>query len=103
MKSKQQLFNIFSNIDEVLTAFYQKEISLHSLIWVRWINQVQIENFYEKPLEIRIDCFGNSIQIYSQYSSNFDKKCNKISQFIYTTTGRIVLNKIILQTIVKQH
>lgn len=101
-KAKKQALHIFSNIDEVLTAFQQKEISLHSLIWVRWINLVQIENFYEKPLEIRVDCFGNTIQIYSKYWRNFDKEYNTISQFIYTTTGRILLNKIILQIIVKQ-
>ena len=100
-KPKQKISHIFSTIDEVLIAFYQKKISLHSLIWLRWKNFVQIENFSEKPLEIRIDSFGNNIQIYSKYWRKNDKQSNNISQFIYTTTGRILLNKIILQSFVK--
>ncbi len=94
-KLKCQISHVFSNIDEVLTAFHQKKISLHSLLLLRSENFVQIENFYEKPLEIRIDYFGNSTQIYSKYWCNIDNQSNKISQFIYTTAGRILLNKII--------
>jgi DNA-directed RNA polymerase beta' subunit len=98
---KQQTSHIFGNINEALIAFHQHKISLHSLIWLRWLNFVQIENFYEKPLEIRIDYSGNIIQIYSKYWRNLDKKSNVISQFVYTTTGRILLNSIIFQSLIK--
>ena len=89
----------FSNLDQVLIDFSQKKISLHSLIWVKWQNLVEIENFYEKPLELRIDCYGNVTKIYSKYFQNLDSENIKISQFILTTIGRVILNKIILENI----
>lgn len=92
-----QLSNYFSSLDEVLIAFKQKKISIHSLIWVRWVDFVQVENFYEKPLEVRIDWYGNTIQVYSKYWRSIDKESNQISQFICTTPGRVLLNKTILR------
>jgi len=89
----------FSNLDDVLIAFQQKKISLHSLIWVRWKNKIEIENFSEKPVQLRIDCYGNSTQIYSMYWRNLNKQDNQISQFIRTTAGRVILNKAVLQHI----
>ena len=102
---KNTLYNLslfqhyFSNLDDVLIAFQQKKISLHSLIWVRWKNKIEIENFSEKPVQLRIDCYGNSTQIYSMYWRNLNKQDNKISQFIRTTAGRVILNKAVLQHI----
>ncbi len=94
-------FSYFSNLNEVLIAFYQKKILLHSFIWVRYRNQLQIENFYEEPFEIKLDCYGNTVEIYSQYWRNSDDQYNQISQFIRTTTGRVLLNKIILENVAK--
>ncbi len=101
-KLKQQVVPIFSNIDDVLIAFHQNKISLHSLILLRSINLIQIENFYEKPIEIHINFFGKSTQIYSKYWRNLDNQSNKISHFMYTTTGRVLLNEIIFQSVTKQ-
>ena len=95
--SNLEIFDYFSNVDDVLIAFNQKKISIHSLIWVRWTNLIQIENFYERPLELRVDCSGNIIQVYSKYWRNFDKEFNQISQFIRTTPGRVLVNKTILE------
>ncbi len=105
-KVKQTLFldsvllnKYFTNLDQVLIYFSQKKMSLHSSIWVKWLNLVEIENFYEKPVELRVDCYGNITKIYSKYFQNLDNKNTKISQFILTTIGRILLNKIILENI----
>lgn len=93
--------NYFSNLDEVLFAFHQKEILLHSFIWVRWKNEIQMDEFNQKPLELRLDSSGNLIEIYSNYWRIKNNKSSKISQFIRTTPGRVLLNKIILQHISK--
>lgn len=98
-KLKQQISHIFSTLDEVLMFFHQNKISIHSLILLQSKNLVQMENFYEKPLEIRINFFGNSTQIYSKYWRNLDIHSNTISHFIYTTTGRVILNKVIFKSL----
>lgn len=93
-------YTYFTNLKHVLLAYNQKQIALHSFIWVKWENIIEIENFYEKPIEIRIDYYGNVIKIYSKYFQNLNTKNKNISQFMLTTVGRIVLNTVILENIV---
>nr|AIT93520.1 beta' subunit of RNA polymerase [Prasiolopsis sp. SAG 84.81] len=85
----------FSSLEDVLVAFSQNQLFLHSLIWVKWADTVEIENFNEKPIEIRIDRYGNVQKIYSKYFKHVDNQNRQISQFILTTVGRIILNKTI--------
>ena len=91
------LSKYFYGLDDVLVAFSQNKIFLHSLIWVKWEDSVEIENFNERPIEIRIDCYGNQHKIYSKYCQHLNNKNMKISQFILTTVGRIIFNKVILK------
>lgn len=86
--------NYFSDFDDVIRAYYQKNIDLHNFIWVRWNQLLESILEFEKPLEIRVSLVGNSIQIYSTYQNYFNKNGNKISQLIRTTPGRILLHEI---------
>ena len=90
-----RLGKYFYNLNDVLFAFSQNKLSLHSLIWVKWKNNVELENFNEKPLEIRIDCYGNIQKVYSKYFQYVDNQNTRTSQFILTTVGRIILNKVL--------
>jgi len=86
----------FSDLNDVIKAYNQKKIDLHAEIWVRWNEFIETSTEVEKPLEIRLDYYGNIFQIYSQYQRYFDSKGNQISQFIRTTPGRILLNQLLL-------
>lgn len=85
----------FSDLDDVLRSYYQKEIHIHTFVWVRWNNKLESYLEFEKPLEIRILSISNIVQIYSTYKKYCGYNSNKISQFIRTTAGRILINKTI--------
>ncbi len=85
----------FSDLDDVIKAFYQKKIDIHAPIWVRWNDPFESENELYEPLEIQIDSNGNLLKIYLKHQQHFESNQNKKSQFIRTTTGRILLNKLI--------
>ena len=87
----------FLNLEDVIKSYNQKKISLHAPIWVSWSHLFETENEFEHPLEIRIDCYGNVIQIFSKFQKYYNPNKKKISQFIRTTPGRILLNQLILK------
>jgi DNA-directed RNA polymerase beta' subunit len=89
----------FSNFIQVLKAYKQGKIGVHTIVWVRYNNLVESGTEKEEPIEIRITDKGNWTEIYKkiiiQYNSNF----NKITQFIKTTPGRILFNELINNSI----
>nr|YP_009105175.1 beta' subunit of RNA polymerase [Pseudochlorella signiensis]AIT93854.1 beta' subunit of RNA polymerase [Pseudochlorella signiensis] len=95
-KALKGIGKYFIDLSDSLKAFNQKKIALHAPIWVRWSGQFETGNLIEKPLEIRIDCFGNISNLYHKYQRTSDKNLTQKSQFIRTTAGRILLNQILL-------
>nr|NP_050840.1 RNA polymerase beta' chain [Nephroselmis olivacea]Q9TL05.1 RecName: Full=DNA-directed RNA polymerase subunit beta'; AltName: Full=PEP; AltName: Full=Plastid-encoded RNA polymerase subunit beta'; Short=RNA polymerase subunit beta' [Nephroselmis olivacea]AAD54811.1 beta' subunit of RNA polymerase [Nephroselmis olivacea] len=88
----------FSGLSDVEHAYHQGQIHLHSIIWVRWGGESEGslgDEFEDNPLEIRIDANGHSWHIYSQYQLRYDDEGDLISQFIRTTTGRVVFNQLV--------
>jgi DNA-directed RNA polymerase subunit beta' len=85
----------FSNLEDVILAYNQEQIELHSAIWVR----------YKKPLEIPkhlIKSFRLVDESYIEHYENLqirkDKNNNIIVKYLLTTTGRVIFNYTI-QTI----
>jgi DNA-directed RNA polymerase subunit beta' len=95
-KAVQGIGQYFSDLNEVTKAFHHKKIELHTPIWIRWNRALEAGAMIEKPLEIRIDCFGNNQTIYSKYQRHFDKFFILKSQFIRATAGRVLINQIIV-------
>ena len=87
----------FIDLPDVLKAFDKKKIALHAPIWLRWSARLETGNLIEKPLEIRIDCFGNVSNLYFKYQRNCDKSLMEKSKFIRTTAGRVLVNELILK------
>ena len=81
----------FYNFDDVLTAYQQDLLRLHTFVWVRSeeINETElnISNFLKKELPDRIIYSSNELQIKK------DLDGTTISKFIRTTPGRILLNQ----------
>lgn len=94
-KYQQASNSYFSDIQQVMNAYYLHKVDLHATIWVKLKDVIENANGNELPIEIRIDSNGYSSEIFSKYIRRFDSKANLVSQYIRTTPGRILFNLII--------
>jgi DNA-directed RNA polymerase subunit beta' len=82
----------FSNFDDVIFAYEQKQVSLHSSIWVRSSKEYKLVDQLKllKLIKLKdktVIKFYNNLQV-----RHFPNK-KIIVQYIRTTPGRIILNK----------
>nr|YP_009238360.1 beta subunit of RNA polymerase [Bracteacoccus aerius]AMO01237.1 beta subunit of RNA polymerase [Bracteacoccus aerius] len=96
---KSMLSFCFSNFDQVMIAYQQKQIDVHTSIWVVWNNSLEIANEISQPLEIRLNLQGYWHEIRSKSFRRFDCTGFKLNQLIRTTAGRVLLNTIIYNCI----
>ena len=89
----------FSNFGEVLKAYKQGKISIHTIVWVRYNKLAESGNEKEEPIEIRITTEGYWMEIYKKTLVRYDSQFNQITQFIKTTPGRILFNELIKNSI----
>ena len=86
----------FSNLDDVILAYNQNKIEIHSKIWVR----IKEENLRVADLIKTIQLNDDTIIEY--YENRQIRKTNDgkiIVQYLQTTTGRAILNYIIQKTL----
>nr|YP_009185231.1 beta' subunit of RNA polymerase [Bracteacoccus giganteus]ALO63536.1 beta' subunit of RNA polymerase [Bracteacoccus giganteus] len=93
--SRSMLAFCFSNFDQVLIAYQQKQIDVHTSIWVVWNDFLEVANEISQPLEIRLTLGGYWQEIRFKSFCRFDRTGFKSNQLIRTTAGRVLLNKII--------
>ena len=84
----------FSNLDDVIRAYHQSYLKLHTSIWVRWNGTVQAARDKEEPLEIRINSQGHTWHIYRSLQIRFSPAGKREVQYIRTTPGRILFNQV---------
>nr|YP_009237995.1 beta subunit of RNA polymerase [Pseudomuriella schumacherensis]AMO01421.1 beta subunit of RNA polymerase [Pseudomuriella schumacherensis] len=94
-KQSQKRGRCFSNIDEVLKAYQNGILTVHTPIWLKWKGPFEMGNVLSDPAEIRVDSFGNWQDIREKYRRYFDSKGYFISQMIQTTPGRVLLHSIL--------
>ena len=86
----------FADLNDVILAYNQSKIELHSTIWLR-LNQKQ------KPTDNLLKTVSlNDNTIIEYYENEQIRKSadgDIIAQYIKTTTGRAILNYIIQQTL----
>ena len=89
----------FKDFEEVIYAYENNIINLHSFIWIELppIRKYSLEAYTknESPLEIRLNRSGSYLEFYRriQLRKNI---FNKIRQnYVRTTTGRVILNQTI--------
>lgn len=86
----------FSNFDDVLLAYENKLIKLHSYVWVRFNGNV--DDDAEKIEETKIN--GNQkLHIYPSRITKMDQDNNLMVQYILTTPGRILLNNVLFDSL----
>ena len=86
----------FANLNDVILAYSQNQIELHTTIWVRYLDHTIIP---EKLIKKIILNDQSSIEYYENLQCRKDPKGNLIVQYIQTTTGRVIFNYTIQKTL----
>ena len=84
----------FADFDDVIIAYKQSILQLHTFVWVRYKPSSQMEyesllksNFIEKQIGNRIICLNQECQIKKDLDNNV------LQIYLKTTPGRILLNQ----------
>ena len=86
----------FANLEDVVLAYSQDQIELHTTIWVRYLNaDIEPGNFIKK-IKLQDNTY---IEFYENLQIRKDKLGQQIVQYIQTTTGRVIFNYTIQKTL----
>ncbi|NP_904222.1 RNA polymerase beta' subunit (chloroplast) [Physcomitrella patens] len=91
----------FSSYDDVIKAYNQKKVRLHSALWLWWGSKLRTITSInrEKPIEVQYNSSGISFKIYEHYQLKKNKNEKNFSVYICTTVGRIIFNQQIEEAI----
>ena len=86
----------FADFEDVLTAYQQEQLELHTAIWVRYNNHIPEPSSLIRKIKLKDESY---IEYYENLQIRKDKMGRQIVQYIYTTTGRIIFNYTIQKTL----
>ena len=86
----------FANLNDVLLAYEQNKIEIHSSIWVRYEDPNHVPSTLIRTTKLKD---GTSIHFYENSQIRKTKNDEVIVQYIKTTTGRVLLNYTIQKTL----
>nr|YP_009394959.1 RNA polymerase b'-subunit [Polysiphonia stricta]ARW63521.1 RNA polymerase b'-subunit [Polysiphonia stricta] len=93
--------HFFSSLQDVITSYNDKQIDLHSFIWVRFNGNLDIDDFdISYPSKTIVDLNGNKLLYYKNLILKLDNQGNQIVQYIRTTVGRIIFNNAIESSLI---
>ena len=82
----------FSSLEDALLAYTQNKIALHAYIWVRFNDLVKDDG---NLLKIQSNIDGTTLKIYSSRIVKEDISGKCLVQYILSTPGRILFNKVV--------
>ena len=85
----------FSNVEEVLNAYFCQQIHLQTPVWIKWNGALQSDEASSEPVEIRLSNDGSWTEQRSRSQKRLDNKGNLGGLFVRTTAGRVLLNGFI--------
>lgn len=88
--------NYFSNLEDVILAYNQDRIELHTSIWVRYNNEISESSKFIKKISLKDESY---IELYDNLQIRKDKNGTALVQYIQTTTGRVIFNYTIQKTL----
>ena len=88
----------FANLDDVMLAYSQNKIELHSSIWVRSNNNDNNQPMVNLIKKIKLND-DTIIEYYENMQIRKTKDDDIIVQYFQTTTGRVILNYTIQNTL----
>ncbi|BAU07629.1 DNA-directed RNA polymerase subunit gamma [Fischerella thermalis CCMEE 5198] len=89
----------FASLDDVIMAFDQEQVDLHAYIYVRYDGEVESDQADHEPREVIKNDDGSVTKLYKYRRVREDAQGNLISQYIYTTPGRVIYNKAIQEAL----
>jgi DNA-directed RNA polymerase subunit beta' len=91
--------NFFASLDDVIMAYQQDQVDLHAYVYVRFDGEMQTGQPDNEPLEVVTNEDGSRTLLYKFRRVREDAQGNLISQYIYTTPGRVIYNKAIQEAL----
>jgi len=88
----------FLSLEDVILAYNQEQIELHSLIWVRY-NKTLEKSVYSNLIKKVQLANLTSIEYYENLQIRKDQNGKVIVQYLQTTTGRVIFNYTIQKTL----
>jgi DNA-directed RNA polymerase subunit beta' len=89
----------FANMEDVVRAYDRGELNIHSFIWVRYDGLVESEDNEKEPLETIEPGDGTITKRYKYRRIRETTDGKLLSQYIFTTPGRIIYNKTIQEVL----
>lgn len=86
----------FANLNDVILAYNQNKLEIHSTIWVRINEENSVSSSLIKKIELNDETI---IEYYEDRQIRKMKNGEIIVQYLQTTTGRAILNYIIQKTL----
>ena len=89
IKQLQGSNHYFSSLDDVILAYSQNKIEIHSLIWVRYETP---NNKLTQPFKIVQLNDQTRVEFYENWQIRKNEKDETLVQYLKTTVGRVILN-----------
>ncbi len=89
----------FANMEDVIRAYDRGELNIHSFIWVRYDGLVESEDNEKEVLETLEPGDGTITRRYKYRRIRETTDGELLSQYIFTTPGRIIYNKTIQEVL----
>lgn len=86
----------FTDLEDVLLAYNQEKLELHSSVWVRYNNELTMPSKILKIIKLPDQSY---IEFYENLQIRKDKNDNILVKYLYTTTGRVIFNYTIQKTL----
>ncbi|MBE9191986.1 DNA-directed RNA polymerase subunit gamma [Gloeocapsopsis crepidinum LEGE 06123] len=89
----------FASLDDAIMAYEQEQVALHAKVWVRFDGEVESAKPDTEPVKVEKGDDGTVTKHYRERRTREDANGNLISQFIQTTPGRVIYNKVIQEAL----
>ena len=90
----------YANLEDVCHAFEEKRITLHDWVWVRFNGAVDDEDEAKEPIKSETLSDGTRVEQWQYRRDRLDEDGALISRYVLTTTGRVVMNRTIIDAVV---
>jgi DNA-directed RNA polymerase subunit beta' len=89
----------FANLEDAVRAYDRAELNIHSFIWVRYDGLMESDDDEKEPLETIAGADGTITKLYKYRRVRETATGEMLSQYIFTTPGRIIYNKTIQEVL----
>jgi DNA-directed RNA polymerase subunit beta' len=89
----------FANLDDVIRTYDRGELDIHHFVWVRYDGLMESEDDEKEPLETIDGGDGTITKVYKYRRIRETATGELLSQYIFTTPGRIIYNKTVQEVL----